>query len=146
MSRMHSSSKGKSRSKKPLATKPVSWMSYKAEEIKAIITKLAKQGLQSSQIGLQLRDQYGIPNIKIAAKKGVTEILRDEKLAPEIPEDLSNLIGRAKQTAKHLEANKKDMSSKRGLQLIESKIRRLAKYYKSKGQLPAKWAYLKDNE
>jgi small subunit ribosomal protein S15 len=33
------------------------------------------------------------------------------------------------------------MSSKRGMQLIESKIRRLAKYYKREGKLPEDWAY-----
>ena len=45
---------------------------------------------------------------------------------------------------KHLEANKKDMPAKRGLQLTDSKIRRLAKYYKKKGVLDAKWRYNAD--
>jgi len=50
-------------------------------------------------------------------------------------------LKRAIQTKKHLEKNKKDIHSKRGLQLIEAKIRRLAKYYKREGVLPKKWSY-----
>ncbi|HYU07016.1 MAG TPA: 30S ribosomal protein S15, partial [Thermoplasmata archaeon] len=32
-------------------------------------------------------------------------------------------------------------SNKRGLQLIESKIRRLSRYYKDRGVLPSDWDY-----
>ena len=42
---------------------------------------------------------------------------------------------------KHLEKNKKDYSSKRGLELTESKIRRLVKYYKKRKVLPEDWKY-----
>jgi small subunit ribosomal protein S15 len=41
----------------------------------------------------------------------------------------------------HLERNKRDYTSKRGLELTESKIRRLAKYYKGKKTLPANWKW-----
>ena len=44
--------------------KPV-WLKYTEEEVKAIIQKLAGQGLTSEKIGLILRDQYGIPKVKI---------------------------------------------------------------------------------
>ena len=42
---------------------------------------------------------------------------------------------------KHLEENKHDMPAKRGLQLTESKIRRLIKYYKKIKKLPIDWKY-----
>jgi small subunit ribosomal protein S15 len=42
---------------------------------------------------------------------------------------------------KHLEENKQDMPGKRGLQLTESKINRLAKYYKETGKLDTAWKY-----
>ncbi len=48
---------------------------------------------------------------------------------------------RALQVQGHLKEHGKDVSNKRGLQLIESKIRRLARYYKEKGILPADWDY-----
>ena len=41
----------------------------------------------------------------------------------------------------HFEQNKKDMTAKRGLQLTDSKIRRLVKYYKKNKKLAADWKY-----
>ncbi len=143
MSRMHVGRKGRASSKKPLAIEPQKWIQYKPAELKEIIVKLAKQGLQSSQIGLKLRDQYGVPSVRAITKKTVQEILKDEKLYPEVPEDLTNLIARAKRAQKHIDLNKKDTASRHGLKLIESKIFRLVKYYKNGGRLPEKWAYLK---
>ena len=42
---------------------------------------------------------------------------------------------------KHMEENHKDMSAKRGLQLTESKIGRLVKYYKKTGKVEWGWKY-----
>ena len=138
---MHARRKGKSGSKKPLATTPPSWVSYKPKEVEMLVVKLAKQGLTTSQIGLVLRDSYGIPDVEKITKKKITKILKEKGLAPEIPEDLQNLIKRAAVVKKHLESHRKDKVSKRGLQLIESKIRRLEKYYKRTKKLPADWTY-----
>ena len=60
-------------------------------------------------------------------------------LAPEIPEDLYHLIKKAVAIRKHLERNRKDKDSKFRLILVESRIHRLARYYKTSGQLPAVW-------
>ena len=141
MSRMHTSSKGKAGSKKPLSTTPPSWMKLKKEEVKALVIKLEKKGYQTSQIGLILRDSYGVPDIKIITGNTISQILKENNLTHEVPEDIQNLIKRAVKVRKHLSANKKDTASKRGLQLIESKIRRLEKYYKRTGRLPEKWKY-----
>jgi len=62
-------------------------------------------------------------------------------LAPEIPEDLYHLIKKAVAVRKHLERNRKDKDSKFRLILIESRIHRLARYYKSVGTLPPAWKY-----
>lgn len=62
-------------------------------------------------------------------------------LAPEIPEDLYHLIKKAVSVRKHLERNRKDRDSKYRLILIESRIHRLARYYKTAKQLPAVWKY-----
>ena len=57
------------------------------------------------------------------------------------PEDLMNLIKRAVNIRDHLAENPKDLHSKRGLTIIESRIRRLASYYVNEGALPEGWRY-----
>lgn len=42
---------------------------------------------------------------------------------------------------KHLERNRKDKDSKFRLILIESRIHRLSRYYKSYGVMPPNWKY-----
>ncbi len=141
MGRIHARTKGKSGSKKPISKTVPSWSTRKSEEIEKLVIKLAKEGKMSAEIGLILRDSYGIPDVKIATKKKITQILNEKKLLGDVPEDLHFLIKRAVNIRKHMSINKKDMVSKRGLQLTESKIRRLEKYYKRIGKLPAKWKY-----
>lgn len=60
-------------------------------------------------------------------------------LAPEIPEDLYHLIKKAVAIRKHLERNRKDKDSKFRLILVESRIHRLARYYKKTKKLPPVW-------
>ncbi len=141
MARMHSRDKGKSGSTRPPRVTPPSWVEYSPEEVESLVVDLAKQGYEPSMIGIKLRDEYGIPDVKLITGKKITEILEEHGLAPEIPEDLLNLIRRAKRLREHLKRHPKDLHSKRGLQLIESKIHRLVKYYKRKGKLPKDWKY-----
>jgi small subunit ribosomal protein S15 len=77
----------------------------------------------------------------LAAKKKMTHILQDNGVAPKVPEDLYNLIVKALNLREHLEDNRKDLHNRRALQLTESKIRRLVKYYKGRGVLPEEWTY-----
>ncbi|MEM5798023.1 MAG: 30S ribosomal protein S15 [Candidatus Aenigmatarchaeota archaeon] len=139
MARMHSRKKGKSGSHKPVH-KIAPWVKYKPDEIEQIIVKLAKQGYSTAKIGLILRDQYGIPTIRINKIK-LSSILKKHGLAPTMPEDLYNLIKKAINLQAHLQKNKKDYTSKRGFEITESKIRRLAKYYIRAGILPADWKW-----
>jgi len=141
MARMHSRRKGKSGSTKPLTTKKVTWQSYDEKELRQIIVKLAKEQKTASQIGLILRDSYGVPDTRETTKKKITNILKENKLLAEFPEDFTNLIRREIALVKHLEKNKKDMTAKRGLQLTESKLQSLTNYYKKTGKLPADWKY-----
>lgn len=62
-------------------------------------------------------------------------------MAPEIPEDLYHLIKKAVSIRKHLERNRKDIDSKYRLILVESRIHRIARYYKVTRQLPPTWKY-----
>jgi len=141
MSRMHSSKKGSSGSKKPLVDRNPSWVPLSAEEIKETVARLATEGMSAAKIGLVLRDQYAVPNVRLATGMTITQILAEKKLRPELPEDLQGLMKRAVSLSQHVKQNPKDLHNLRGLQLIESKIRRLVKYYKREGVIPESWNY-----
>ena len=141
MARKYSGAKGKSGSKKPVVKAVPTWMSYKPKEIEKLILKLAKMGKNASEIGIFLRDNYGIPDVRVATKKKISQILEENKMGKTIPDDLMALIKRNIAVRKHLEANHKDQTAKRGLELTESKIRKLIKYYKKTKKLPADWKF-----
>jgi small subunit ribosomal protein S15 len=141
MGRMHSRAKGKSGSKKPFKKVVPGWLKYTAKEVELLVVKYAKEEMKTSIIGLHLRDQYGIPSVKGVTGKSISQILKEKKLEPELPEDLMALIRKSVLLTKHLDTNKKDYSSKRGLQLTNSKIKRLVKHYKATAKLPSDWAY-----
>ncbi len=142
MARMHARRKGVSRSHKPLTSTVPTTMT--AEEAEKLVVELRGNGLSSSQIGIVLRDTYGIPDIKLLTKKSMTDVLRSHDVAPTLPEDLYNLITKALNLRDHLEDNKKDLHNKRALQLTEAKIRRLVRYYKNNDVLPQDWTYRLD--
>jgi small subunit ribosomal protein S15 len=123
------------------AKKAVGWVDYRPKEVEDLVIKYAKQGMQSAQIGLVLRDQYGIPSVLTVADKTIIQIMRENNLQTKLPEDLLNLLKGVVELRVHLERNKKDYQSYRGLELAESKIRKLAKYYKKKGLIPGNWKY-----
>ena len=141
MARMHARKKGKAGSKRPSTKTVPRWVRYKKNEIEKLIVKLAKEGNSTSKIGLILRDQFGIPYVKLITNETVSQILKRNEIYPKFPEDLFNLLKQAVNLRDHLEKNKKDYTSKRGLELLESKIRRLGKYYSRKGILPEDWKY-----
>jgi small subunit ribosomal protein S15 len=109
--------------------------------IEKVIVDLKKEGYSSSRIGLVLRDQYGVPDVKLVMGKRIDQIIKDNGLQSDIPEDLRNLMMKALGLRKHLVENKNDLHNKRQLQLTESKVRRLVKYYVSSGRLPGGWSY-----
>ena len=113
MARMYSRKKGKSKSKKPLQKTVPTWVRYKEKEIELLVVRLAKEGKTPSQIGITLRDTYGIPNVKLLTTKDITQILKERELLPSIPEDLQSLIRRSISIQKHLERNAKDETAKR---------------------------------
>lgn len=141
MARMYSGAKGKAGSKKPIKKVIPSWNRYSPKEIEMLVLKLHKEGNTPSKIGLHLRDVYGVPDVKILCNKTITQILREKNALDPIPEDLMSLIKKLVLIKKHLEENKQDKVALRGLQLTESKIQRLIKYYKRIGRLDKNWKY-----
>ncbi|WP_407415237.1 30S ribosomal protein S15 [Methanobrevibacter sp.] len=117
------------------------WVTYTNEEIEEMILQFNREGKSTSEIGIILRDQYGIPKVKDVTGERITEILKRNNQAGEYPEDLMNLIKRAVNIREHLDDNPKDLHSKRGLTIIESRIRKLASYYVDEGELPEGWRY-----
>jgi small subunit ribosomal protein S15 len=141
MSRKYSSAKGKAGSKKPIKKAVPSWNRYGAKEAEMLILKLHKEGQTPSQIGLHLRDVYGVPDVKVLCNKSITSILADKKVLNPMPEDLMALIKKLVMIKKHLDENKQDKVALRGLQITESKIQGLIKYYKRTGRLAKDWTY-----
>lgn len=141
MARMHARRRGASRSKRPTRESAPEWQGLDKNEIVEQIEKLAREGKPAATIGLILRDQYGVPDVRLATGKKMSEILAEKELNPAIPEDLQNLMKRTVTLRNHLVSHRKDNHNARGLHLIESKIRRLATYYKRQGKLPADWKY-----
>lgn len=141
MARMHSRKKGSATSTRPVKRTHPGWVRYKPKEIEMIIFKMYKEGKTMSQIGLDLRDVYGIPDVKKFMEKSISQILKEKGMSRMIPEDMGNLIRQALVVRKHLEKNHKDMPALRGLHLCESKVKRLAKYYKRVNKLPLDWKY-----
>ncbi len=133
---MHARKRGGSGSKRPLSKAPPSWLTVAPDEAEALVMKYAKSGVAPSQIGVILRDQHGIPLVRQVTGKRMLQILEENKLAPEIPEDLRNLIERARRMHIHLQTHKSDRYNRKRLQLVEAKIHRLVKYYRMVGKIP----------
>ncbi len=141
MARMHSRARGKSRSTRPSKPTVPTWLKFSKKELEMLVVKLAKENKTPSQIGILLRDQYGVPDIKLVLGKSLSHLLKEKNLLKPLPEDMTSLVKKSIAVRKHMEENKHDMSAKRGLQWTESKILRLMKYYKRSGRLPMDWKY-----
>lgn len=133
--------RGKSHSRRPISKRPPAWCKYDPDEVEAFVIKLAKDGNPPSKIGVILRDTYGIPLVRSIVSKSIKEIIETNNLKTELPEDLNNIVEKAKNLQRHLLKNPADSVNKRSLELIISRVNRLAKYYKKKGVLPSDWKY-----
>ncbi|MFA6641795.1 MAG: 30S ribosomal protein S15 [Methanomethylophilus sp.] len=138
---MHTRRKGQACSKRPMISENPTWVPLSATDIEDLVAKFSNDGVTPAMIGMMLRDQYAVPNVKLATGKTVTEILAEKNLKPALPEDLTALMVRAINLQAHLKENPNDTANSRGLNMIEAKIRRLERYYKGNGILPVTWKY-----
>ncbi|TLX92971.1 MAG: 30S ribosomal protein S15 [Thaumarchaeota archaeon] len=141
MGRVHSHRHGKSHSVRPVSPSAPTWIKQTTNEIEELVVKYSKEGLNPSEIGIKLRDQYAIPLTAQVVKKSVTEILEQKGVKPDMPEDLNNLVTKALGLQKHLRVNKSDRRNVRSLELLEAKVHRLSSYYKEMGRIPKTWKY-----
>lgn len=141
MGRLHTHNHGKSQSTRPVVLKKPSWVTQSPKEIEEMIVKYAKDGMTSSQIGIKLRDQHAIPLVKPIINKGIMQVIDENKLNQDLPEDLNNIVIKAVGLQKHLKSNKLDNRNRRALELIEAKVHRLSVYYKKIGKIPKNWKY-----
>ena len=141
MGRLHTHNHGKAHSTRPIESNFSSWVKQDQKEIEELVMKYAKDGHTPSQIGIKLRDQHAIPLIKPIINKTISEILDQNNLKSEIPEDLNNIVTKAVGLQKHLKSNKNDRRNIRSLELIEAKVHRLSMYYKKIGRIPKNWKY-----
>ena len=141
MGRLHTHNHGKSHSIRPIDPKKPDWVKQTNEEIEGLIIKYAKEGMTTSQIVIKLRDQHAIPLVKPIINKGIKEVLIENKLNPEIPEDLNNIVMKAVNLQKHLKENRSDNRNTRALELVEAKVHRLSTHYKKTGEIDQKWKY-----
>merc|ERR1711913_14690 len=125
----------------PFRRKAPAWATMAPANIQEMIVKNAKKGLTPSQIGVLMRDVYGIPQVRFLTGKKILRILKKRGCAPKIPEDLFHLIKKAVSMRKHLQKNRKDTDCKFRLILTESRIHRLTRYYKRQGQVAPNWKY-----
>ncbi|MBI3190193.1 30S ribosomal protein S15 [archaeon] len=138
MARRYSRKHGKHGSTKPPKRRH-QWVVYEREEVEELIKKLAKDGKTDAEIGLILRDQYGVPNVRaigLRVSRSTSAVVKKE-----VPDDIYSLIEKAVELHAHMNQHHGDAKAKHGLELLESKIRRLGKYYARKGKLPKNWKY-----
>lgn len=97
------------------------WLKYTEEEVKQIIIKLANKGMTSEKIGLALRDQYGIPKVKLYNLK-ISKILKEKGIFEE--PTIKNLEKKAEKLSKHMKVNKHDQVGKRSETITKAKLKK----------------------
>merc|ERR1712050_701904 len=89
----------------PFRRKAPAWATMAPTNVTEMIVKNAKKGLTPSQIGVLMRDVYGIPQVRFLTGKKILRILKKRGAAPTLPEDLYHLIKEAVAMRKHLNRN-----------------------------------------
>jgi len=105
--------------------KKPTWLKYTKEEVVAIVKKLAEKDITSEKIGLILRDQYGIPSVRLYGIK-MKEAMEDKFQEP----TTLNLDKKLKKIIDHFKKNKQDKKSERALVITKAKLKKRTDYIK----------------
>lgn len=97
----------------------------KPSEIETIIVNLAKENKSPAQIGVILRDQYGVPKARLVLNKKMKKILEESNINYKsdktiIEENVENL-------KKHMEKNKHDNTAKKAITKKLWRIQKLSR-------------------
>ena len=106
------------------AKKPI-WVKMEEPELKKVILELSKK-YSPSQVGIILRDQYGIPTTKVFGKKMKSYL---KELGIERNEDLENATKKVDNLKEHLKNNITDRKAKHKLQHAQSRLNITKKYF-----------------
>ncbi len=85
MARMHARKRGQASSTRPYRNQPPEWMPYDKDFVVKKVEELRRQGQSSAMIGVILRDQYGISNVKEVFSTKMNKIVEDLNLQPKYP-------------------------------------------------------------
>ncbi|MGI0070557.1 MAG: 30S ribosomal protein S15 [Thermoplasmata archaeon] len=138
---MHSGHKGRAGSHRPYPLTKPEWVTASSEEVVAQAVQLAKGGMGQAMVGQTLRDSYAVPLSRAITGKRLGALLRENGVKADLPDDLEALLKRVVHLQHHLQTHPKDLANRRGLNLMESRIRRLARYYRRRRRLPENWRY-----
>jgi small subunit ribosomal protein S15 len=111
----------KKQTEKPL------WLKTTEEELKKIIAELAEK-YQPAQLGLILRDQYGIPTTRLYGKKLSAYLKEIGKYNDKI--ELENVQKKLEKIEDHLKNNAQDKRTKHKMQKAKSRVVTIKKYTK----------------
>ena len=136
--------KGTSGSSKPNNDTAPSWSESDKGTVEELIIKYANEGHSSAKIGTLLRDMHAVPDVRLVMGERISKTLSRNNLESTYPEDMMNLMRKALSLIDHLSSNKKDLHNRRQLELCESRLRRLAKYYVGTGRISSTWTYKRD--
>lgn len=109
-------------------TKPP-WLKMTEKELIEVVKKLADEGKQSAQIGLILRDTYGVPSTKVYGKK-LNKYLQE--LGFETDTELKNAQKKVERIKEHLKENITDRKAKHKLQKAQTTLNTVKKYFSKK--------------
>ena len=113
----------KSKSMKDKYSKPA-WLKMSEEDLAKLIATLSEK-YQPAEIGLILRDQYGIPTTKVYGKK-LGQYLAE--IGKKVDSDLKNIEKKVEGMNEHLKKHITDKRSKHMLQKSVSRLNAMKKY------------------
>ena len=107
-----------------------SWVKLSESDLLKVIEELSKK-YAPSQIGIILRDQYGVPTTKVFGKKLKVYL---KELGIERNEDLENLEKKVIRMKEHLKSNLTDKKAKHMIQGAQSKFDVSRRYFEGRNK------------
>jgi ribosomal protein S15P/S13E len=107
------------------------WLKVSEEEIKKAIAELAGK-YQPAQIGLILRDQYGLPSTRIFGKK--LSVYLKELGIDTSGVELQNVEKKVENIKEHLKKHEQDKKARHKIQKPQSRVSRIKRYLEKKAK------------